>query len=199
MQYWEKGDGALAVPKSDLRWGGMGYGASDEAEDNGNADLSNTAFALESLRAAGVPESDPAFQRALAFARRTQNRKENETAGEPAEAKDADGRTVVRAADGGSAYRPFESKAGAFARPDGKVEPRSYGSMTYALLKCYAFAGLKATDPEVADAVKWIRAHYTFDENPGFADPKLAQQGLYYYFATASRALDLLGEGAAGN
>ncbi len=197
-QYGEDGAKGLVVGKSDLRYGGMGYGTWEEAEDAGVADLSNTTFALESLRAAGVPETDPAFQRALAFVKRVQNRKENETEGEPKELKDKDGKTFVRAADGGATYRPFESKAGALARPDGKLEVRSYGSMTYALLKCYVYAGLKPEDPAVKDAVQWTRDHYTWEENPGFPEPKLAQQGLYYYFATAARALELLGEGAAG-
>jgi squalene-hopene/tetraprenyl-beta-curcumene cyclase len=197
-QYGEDGGKGLVVGKADLRYGGQGYGTWDEADDEGVADLSNTTFALESLKAAGVPESDPAFQRALAFVRRVQNRRENETEGEVKELKDKDGKVYVRGSDGGAHYRPFESKAGTVARPDGKLEVRSYGSMTYAMLKCYAFAGLKATDPAVADAVKWIRAHYTWEENPGFTDPKLAQQGLFYYYATAARAMDLLGDDAAG-
>jgi squalene-hopene/tetraprenyl-beta-curcumene cyclase len=195
MQYCEAGTEGLAVPKADLRYGGMGYGTGDEV---GNADLSNTQFALESLRAAGVPETDPAFQRALVFLKRLQNRKENESAGEQTEKKGEDGKTYVRSTDGGSVYRPFESKAGGFARPDGKLELRSYGSMTYALLKCYIYAGLKPEDQAVKDAVQWIRDHYTWEENPGFPEPKLAQQGLYYYFATAARALEMLGEDAAG-
>ncbi len=193
MQFWEEGGEGRVVAKDDLRYGGMGYGS-----DPTKPDLSNTQFALDSLRAAGVPESDPAFQRALAFLRRVQNRKENETGGEKAEWTGKDGKVYVRSSDGGAGYAPFDSKAGGFARPDGKLEVRSYGSMTYALLKCYVFAGLKPADPAVSDAVKWIRANYTWEENPGFPDPKLGQQGLYYYFATAARALALLGEDAAG-
>lgn len=198
MQFWEKGEGGQAVAKGDPRYGGMGYGETNDPEDRAAADLSNTAFALESLRAAGVPETDPAFQRALQFLRRVQNRKENETAGELTERKGEDGKTWVRSADGGAVYRPFESKAGGFARPDGKMELRSYGSMTYALLKCYIYAGLTPEDGAVKDAVKWTREHYTWEENPGFPDPKMAQQGLYYYMATAARALEMLGDGAAG-
>ena len=193
MQFFEEGGEGRVVPESDLRYGGMGYGS-----DPTQPDLSNTQFALESLRAAGVPETDPAYRRALVFLRRTQNRKENETEGEPREKAGEGGRVLVRSSDGGASYRPFDSKAGELARPDGKREVRSYGSMTYALLKCYLYAGLGPGDPAVADAAKWIRSNYTWEENPGFLDPKLAQQGLFYYYATAARALDLLGEGAAG-
>jgi squalene-hopene cyclase-like protein/prenyltransferase/squalene oxidase-like repeat protein len=191
MQFCEEGGEGRRAAKGDLNYGGIGYGS-----DPTKADLSNTQFALDSLRAAGVPESDPAFQRALVFLRRTQNRKENETEGEKSELLGKDGKTYVRSADGGAGYTPFESKAGALARPDGKMEVRSYGSMTYALLKCYLYAGLKASDAAVADAVKWIAANYSWEENPGFPDPKEAQQGLYYYFATASRALEALGDAA---
>jgi squalene-hopene/tetraprenyl-beta-curcumene cyclase len=193
MQFAEEGGEGRVVDRKDLRYGGVGYGS-----DPTQPDLSNTQFALESLRAAGVPESDPAFQRALVFLRRSQNRKENETEGESKEWKDKDGKVLVRASDGGAGYRPFDSKAGAFERPDGRLEVRSYGSMTYALLKCYVYAGLKPSDPEVKDAQKWIRDHYTWEENPGFPDPKLAQQGLFYYYATAARTLEMLGEDAAG-
>ena len=193
MQFHEEGGEGRVVGRGDLRYGGIGYGS-----DPTQPDLSNTQFALESLRAAGVPESDPAIQRALVFLQRSQNRKENETAGEPAERKDGKGRTVVHSTDGGASYRPFDSKAGDFERPDGKVESRSYGSMTYALLKCYVYAGAGAADPRVADAVKWIRKNYTWEENPGFPDPAAAQQGLFYYYATAARALALLAADAAG-
>lgn len=193
MQFCEEGGEGRTVDRKDQRYGGVGYGS-----DPTQPDLSNTQFALESLRAAGVPETDPAFQRALVFLRRSQNRKENETEGEAKEWKDKDGKVLVRSSDGGAGYRPFDSKAGTFARPDGKNEVRSYGSMTYALLKCYLYAGLKSSDPAVADAVKWIRANYTWEENPGFPDPELAQQGLFYYYATAALALELIGDDAAG-
>jgi squalene-hopene/tetraprenyl-beta-curcumene cyclase len=191
------GEGAAkerTVAGGDVRYGGIGYGS-----DPTQPDLSNTQFALESLRAAGVPESDPAFQRALVYLRRTQNRRETETEGEPKELKTGEGKVVVRSGDGGAPYRPFDSKAGNQERPDGKLEARSYGSMTYALLKCYAYAGLPATEGAVADAVKWIRANYTWEENPGFTDRNLAKQGLFYYYATAAKALELLGDGAAGS
>jgi squalene-hopene/tetraprenyl-beta-curcumene cyclase len=187
MQFFEGGVEGRVVQKADLRYGGMGYGS-----DPTQPDLSNSQFALESLRAAGVPEDDPAFQRALVYLRRTQNRKENETEGEPASRGAEDGKVIVHAADGGATYRPFDSKAGNFERPDGKLEARSYGSMTYALLKCYLYAGLKADDPRVRDAAKWIREHYTWEENPGFSDPKGAQQGLFYYYATGARTLAML-------
>lgn len=59
-------ESAKPVSKSDSFYGGWGYGR------HGRPDLSNTAFALEALHAAGVEPADPAFQRALVFLQRVQ-------------------------------------------------------------------------------------------------------------------------------
>ncbi|MCU0725541.1 MAG: terpene cyclase/mutase family protein [Planctomycetes bacterium] len=169
--------------------GGIGY--SDKTP--GWADLSNTQYALESLRAAGVPADAPVFSKALQFLQRVQNRSESNNV----DYKLEDGRIVVSLDDGGGFYSPTESKADMVEVGDGKWAFRSYGSMTYALLKCYLLAGLPKNDPRVRDAVKWIGNHYTLSENPGFdtaKTPDAGQQGLYYYYLTMARALTLLGE-----
>ena len=98
--------------------------------------------------------------------------------------------------DGGAGYLPGSSKAGFVELEDGTKIPRSYGSMTYALLKCFVFAGLDESDPRLAAAWDWCQANYTLDVNPGFehlARPDAAYQGLFYYFTTMARALDALG------
>ena len=87
-------------------------------------------------------------------------------------------------------------RAGFVTLADGTKVPRSYGSMTYALLKGLIFAGLSKDDPRMEAAWKWVSAHYTLDVNPGFEasdDPTAGYQGLYYYFHTMARALDLYG------
>jgi squalene-hopene/tetraprenyl-beta-curcumene cyclase len=168
--------------------GGIGY--SDK--NPGVADLSNTQFALESLRMAGVKPNDPVVSETLKFLQSVQNRSESNNATYEL----ADGRIVAIQNDGGAFYKPGESKAGMRELPDGRVELRSYGSMTYALLKCYLLAGLTADDPRVLASVKWIRTHFTLEENPGFQgneNPNAALQGLYYYYFTMAKALDLLG------
>ena len=167
--------------------GGIGY--SDK--NPGVADLSNTQFAIESLRLAGVKADDPVVSETLRFLQSVQNRSESNNATYELDG----GRIVVVADDGGAYYKPGESKAGMRELPDGRFELRSYGSMTYALLKCYLLAGLTAEDPRVAAAVKWLRTHYTVEENPGFQDasnPNASLQGLYYYYLTMAKALDLL-------
>jgi hypothetical protein len=122
--------------------------------------------------------ADPAIQRALAFVSRAQNLESPHNT-LPHPAKNPDGGFYYTPANGG------ESQAGTL--PNGGL--RSYGSMTYAGLKSMIFAGLTKSDPRVKAATAWLRKHYTFVENPGLGDA-----GLYYYFHTAAKALDVLGE-----
>jgi squalene-hopene/tetraprenyl-beta-curcumene cyclase len=166
---WDGGEGKSV---DDPAYGGAGYGKKSRP------DLSNTQFLIEALRTVGASADDPAIQKALEFVSRTQN-----LPGEhnplPFAEKNPDGGFYYTPAAGG------ESQAG--QTPDGGL--RSYGSMTYAGLKSMIFAGLGREDPRVAAAVAWLRKHYTFAENPG-----MGQAGLYYYFHTAAKALDALGE-----
>jgi squalene-hopene/tetraprenyl-beta-curcumene cyclase len=150
-------------------------------------------MALEALHAAGTPASDPAFQKALAFMQRCQNRSESNDL-----VLVGDGKTIASGNDGGAGYSPGESKAGFVTLADGRQIPRSYGSMSYALLKGYLFAGLSKEDARVQALWKWLRENYTLDVNPGFQasdDPTAAYQGLFYYFYTMAKALELFGEG----
>jgi squalene-hopene/tetraprenyl-beta-curcumene cyclase len=69
--------------------------------------------------------------------------------------------------------------------------------MSYALLKSFIFAGLPKDDPRMQACWEWLRKHYTLDVNPGFEaskDPTASYQGLFYYFHTMAKALDLYGE-----
>ncbi|MBL8761232.1 MAG: hypothetical protein JNL50_08010 [Phycisphaerae bacterium] len=59
-------EAAEAVGPEHPFYGGWGYG------NRGRPDISNTHFALEALHQAGVPESDPAFRRAISFLQRMQ-------------------------------------------------------------------------------------------------------------------------------
>jgi squalene-hopene/tetraprenyl-beta-curcumene cyclase len=53
--------------EANVRHGGVGYGGKQRP------DMSNTAYFVDALRAAGVPKDDPAIQRALKFISRCQN------------------------------------------------------------------------------------------------------------------------------
>jgi len=178
-------DGGEGYGRTDRYYGGVGYGGDERP------DLSNLQMALEALAASGVPSDDATFQNAIVFLQRCQNRSESN------DLTVADGNTTITSGDdGGAGYAPGTSKAGFVELADGRRVPRSYGSMTYALLKSYLLAGLERDDPRVEAAFRWISQNYTLDLNPGFEatdDPSAAYQGLYYYFLAMARALDLHG------
>jgi squalene-hopene/tetraprenyl-beta-curcumene cyclase len=167
-------------------YGGNSYG------DEQRPDLSNVQMALEALAASGLEKDNVAYKRALLFLQRCQNRSESN------DIKIEDGgKLVVSGDDGGAAYGPGMSKAGFIDLPDGRKVPRSYGSMSYALLKGYIFCGVPKDDPRMQALVAWLRKNYTLDVNPGFSaskDPTEPYQGLYYYLHTMAKALALYGE-----
>jgi len=172
--------------EGDVYYGGIGYGSSERP------DLSNLQMALEALADSGLEEGAATYRKALKFLERTQNRSESN------DLRIVDGSIVITSGnDGGAGYQPGSSKAGMIDLGDGTQVPRSYGSMTYALLKCFVFAGLDASDPRLEAAWKWCQEHYTLDVNPGFehdANPNAAYSGLFYYFSTMAKALDAFGE-----
>jgi squalene-hopene/tetraprenyl-beta-curcumene cyclase len=179
--------------RKNVEYGGFPYGGEGPQKPT---DLSNLQFALTALRSAGVPPTEPVFQRSLEFLARVQNRSEtNPETHEGQEKPGGETLVVVSGNDGGAYYAPrgAMSQVGFAKRADGKYEAASYGSMTYALLGCLLFAGVKADDPRVVAAVGWIQNHFTVDRNPGFEAKedaaKAGQQGYYYYLRTMARAL----------
>jgi squalene-hopene/tetraprenyl-beta-curcumene cyclase len=180
---------ANGYARSDRDYGSIGYGSSQRG------DLSNLHFSLQALRETGLPADHEAFQKALTFLQRTQNLKStNDFQGK---VPDPDREGVVLDStsgdDGGAGYYPGNSNAGYVVHPDGKSSPRSYGSMTYALLKSYTLAGVPGDDVRVQAAVKWIQDNWTLAVNPG-TDPamgeKVRYQGLFYYYMVLAQALD---------
>ncbi len=169
-----------------LFYGGIGYGSSERP------DLSNLQMALEALSASGLEKDNDAFKRALKFLERCQNRSESN------DVQVVEGSGVIKSGDdGGGVYLPGQSFAGFIELDNGVKVPRSYGSMSYALLKAYIFVGLPKEDPRMQAVWEWVRKNYTLDVNPGFEtslDPTAAYQGLFYYFHTMAKALDLYGE-----
>jgi Squalene-hopene cyclase C-terminal domain/Prenyltransferase and squalene oxidase repeat len=162
------------VQASDPRYGGVGY------DGRQRPDLSNTQYFLDALQAAGIPKDDPAVKRALYFVGRCQNLS-GETNDLPfAKKASADDQ-------GGLVYSPLEADKGRDRTPQGGL--RSAGAMTYAGLKSFLYAGVGKDDARVQGALRWIRAHYTLDQNPG-----MEQAGLYYYYHTFAKAMSALGE-----
>jgi squalene-hopene/tetraprenyl-beta-curcumene cyclase len=168
--------------EKDAWYGGWGY--SGKTHTRGRPDLSNTQMAIDALHDAGVKPDDPAYQAAIKFVTRMQNSSETSD-------------QSWAGNDGGFVYSPGDdrkgsSAAGDFTSPEGDRRLRSYGSMTYAGLKSFIYAGLNKSDPRVKAAWDWITKNWSLDENPGMrlSKPENAQQGLYYYYHTLARALN---------
>jgi len=137
---------------------------------------------VEALKAAGVKEGDPAFTNVQKFLSRLQNN---------AETNDKPAAGTAVGDDGGSFYRPGESKAGFELTRDGKRIPKSYGLMSYANMKSFLYMNVSKDDPRVVSAFKWVRDNYTLEENRN-----IGADGLYYYLLTMAKALAAYGEPA---
>jgi len=164
---FDEGEG---FKRSDRQYGGIGYGKHED-----NPDVSNLQQALEALRATDLPANDPLWQKAILFLQRCQNRKESNDQSWAG----TDG-GFVYAANGESKADPLTGRAHS-----------SYGSMTYAGLKSYLYAGVSRKDPRAQAAFGWIRRHYTVSQNPGMGDA-----GLYYYYHTMGKTLAVYGQKA---
>lgn len=170
---WDDGEGK--GPEDDY-YGGAGY------DSKSRPDLSNSQFFLDALKDAGVPQDDPAFKKAAVFVSRCQNLK-SEFNDRPWAGKINDGSFIYSAAGGGSTK----------TSDDPAAPLTGYGSMTYAGIKSLIYCGLTKDDPRMKAALGWARKSYTVDANPGMP-PQLATRGLYYYYHTMAKTLDVLGE-----
>ncbi|TLD70670.1 terpene cyclase/mutase family protein [Phragmitibacter flavus] len=166
--------------------GGIGYGKPGPNTPP-HADLSNTHFALEALHYSkkifedNAPpedkEKDLNWAAAIKFVERCQNRPEsNDQAWASNDPKNA----------GGFIYEPGVSKAEEDKLPDGRVAMRSYGSISYAGMLSFIYAGLTPDDPRVQAAQQWLADNYTLEENPG-----MGQEGKFYYYHTMAKALSV--------
>ena len=174
---WDEGEGKN---KDSDFYGGAGY------DSHSRPDLSNTQFFIDALVAAGVPKDDPALKKALVFISRCQNLK-GEKNHQKWAGKVNDGSFIYSAAGGGSTKVVDQPQ-----RQDGVPTLPGYGSMTYAGIKSLIYCGVSPNDERVKKAVQWIQKNYTVDRNPGM--PKIrAQWGLYYYYHTMAKCLDVLG------
>jgi len=158
----DEGEG---ITKDNKFYGGMGYGGTS---NGGIADIISLELSLRAMKEAELPADDPAWQKAIQFLQRTQNHKE--TNDQP-----------WSGTDGGFVYYPGYSQV--------QGTTTSYGAGTYAGLLSYAWANLQPNDRRVQNAMRWIREHYTVDENPGIGD-----KALYYYYMVFAKALKTVGE-----
>jgi squalene-hopene/tetraprenyl-beta-curcumene cyclase len=158
---------------SKLNAGGFGYDAKSRP------DMSNSAFSVEAMLAAGMDKNDPAIKKALEFLSKCQN-----LPGEHNQQPFA--KKATKDDLGGFTYVP-DPKESNYATTEGGL--RSLGGMTYGGLKSFLYAGVGKDDERVKAAIAWIRNHYTLEENPG-----MGQSGLYYYYHVFAKAMDALGE-----
>jgi hypothetical protein len=186
-------------------YGGWAYSEQELADTkrtggNPAANMSTTIFALDAAAAFGLAKDDPLWGAATTFLSRNQNSGEVEKG---VEILDGKGRTVGDPPagsphEGGSRYSPTSSMAGEETLDDGTVLPRSYGSMTYALLRGYLHAGLPKSDTRVQLAYRWLKANFDVTKVPGYVNtaeiPDADKQGYYYQFLQMSRTLALYGE-----
>jgi squalene-hopene/tetraprenyl-beta-curcumene cyclase len=163
--------------------GGIGYGGTYL-----HSDLMDTSFALEALYYTRYLEKEVGedketkklnWQAAIKFLTRCQHLPGH---------NDQKWASNDPANKGGFVYFPGDSKAGEMKLPDGKVVPRSYGSMSYAGLLSYVYAQMDKEDPRVKAVYDWLQSNYTLDENPG-----VGLEGLYYYYYVMAKGLHLYG------
>ncbi|MBP7948788.1 MAG: cycloartenol synthase [Verrucomicrobiales bacterium] len=177
----DKGKAETQNAKADSPYdGGIGYTAKSPYSD-----LSNTHLALEALyysknlfadkpdEAKNEPQLD--FEAAIKFVSRCQQLKAGNDQAWVSE--DATNK-------GGFIYRPGESKADPVKLPDGKEALRAYGSMSYAGLLSFIYAGMDQKDPRITAVKQWLEKNYSLSENPG-----MGLQGLYYYYHTMAKTL----------
>lgn len=158
-------------------FGGAGY------DSKSRPDLSNTQIFLDALKAAGVPENDPALQKAMQFVSRCQNLK-TEYNDRPWAGKIGDGSFIYTPASGGVTKVDDDATAE-------KGLP-GYGSMTYAGIKSLIYSGVSKDDIRVKKAYEWIQKNYSLDKNPGMPEQR-SEWGLFYYYCTMAKCLDALG------
>ena len=167
-------DEAEGIKPGNPLYGGIGYG--DDPGDDTHPDLSNLQMALEALHEGGAPSGAPVFKKALIFLQRVQNRTESNDQSWVKQGPN----------DGGFAYT---SQGGSPADENNGKKHSSYGSMTYAGLKSYLYAGVNKYDARAQAAWNWIRGNYSVSEHPG-----MGSTSLYYYYHTMAKTLDVYGQ-----
>jgi len=162
-------------------YGGAGYAGKGATRP----DLSNTAFYIEALRDSGAKADDPAIKNALIFVSRCQmNSETNDLSFAKGQSS---GGFIYSTNAGGESKFPNQKDR------EGHEILAAYGSMTYAGLKSFIYAGLTKDDPRVQQAWKWIKDTWTLNKNPGSPDSQ-GEMGLYYYLHTFAKTLHITDE-----
>jgi squalene-hopene/tetraprenyl-beta-curcumene cyclase len=187
---WQPGDRAFggwgyahSLPRKPRQTGWTSPGEPTDLLTESN--LSATVCALEALRAAGLPPTDPVFGKALMFVCRCQNY-----------AEDPD----PEFDDGGFFFMrddPLRNKAGVVGTDrSGLVRFASYGSVTSDGLRALIACGVSLADPRVGAARLWLERNFSVSLHPGQFAPgrALLRASIYYYYCwSLIRALHACG------
>jgi squalene cyclase len=163
---------SLGWAQTDLEFGGWSYALKPPAKPSPGqtrgpwdwSNLSATRYALDALRADGLPASDPICAKALVFIQRCQNN---------------DGGFFFSCAD------EIHNKAGLSARDaSGHVRFNSYGSATVDGYAALRLCGLPKSNPHVQAAAAWLINQAQVDQNPGLFDSahQDIRDATYYYY-----------------
>lgn len=161
--------------------GGFGYDQTPPPARPPMADLSNSGWAMQSMRATeslkdliepGETWADLDWPSALAFVEKLQ-------ISDSADPENDGGFTYNTGGD----RSPIKTKG-----RDEPVKLCGFGSMTYAGIESMIYAHLTPDDPRVRSALTWAARHWSVTENPG-----MGSKGLFYYYTIMSKALDAAG------
>lgn len=147
----------------DPPYGAWGMGGEPRRPPNaGHVDISMTRHVLQALAAAGVPRTDPVWERAAVFLKRCQN------------------------PDGGFFFSTVILDANKAGEEGGRY--RSYGTTTADGILCLRALGRAESDPDLQAAVRWLRLHHRPDAAPGFVGAPYQRwtAGLRFYYAAAA-------------
>ncbi len=181
----------LGWQERDREYGGWGYAAGlprkpkpgEMAPLLTESNLSATLFALQALRGAGCPASDPAFRKALTFIKRCQNFNDDPRLRDPAYD------------DGGFFFvydDPVRNKAGVAGKDaTGHERYASYGSATVDGLRSLLACGMPMTDARVRAARSWLESHFSAVTHPGNYGPEKeeSRQAVYFYYCAGCAEL----------
>ena len=187
----------VGLPTGGSGYGDVGYTKRPDGEgferQVKKENLSTTAFAAMGMHDSGLPIDDPYWELVAEYAGKNQNSSETNNNEDVVKMLKEAGYEVGN--NGGFVYSILTSKAASSTEEPHVL--RSYGSMTYAGLKMYVYAGLTKSDPAVASAMRWIKRNFSVKHHPGFEFDRADRadlQGLYYYYLMMARCLDAYGE-----
>lgn len=155
-----------------------GFGYNPPSGGKGRGDLSNTAWALQAMRATQDVEDKRQGPKVDVNWEATGKYLEKLQDNDPDDSDNYGAFGYDRGASRG------ETKDG----KKGVVKLRGYGSMTYAGLLSLIYSGVDRKDPRVTSAIQWAGKHWSVEENPG-----MGTKGLFFYYNIMTRCLSQTG------